>query len=82
MTDSAARGDEGKRERLMTVVHVRTHPEHTEVMFAESARIYRLRPDTQGYDEMMGRLLRAAETGRPVRVRLKQPNGEVIERID
>ena len=28
-------GDEGKRERLMTVVHVRTHPEYTEVMFAE-----------------------------------------------
>ena len=75
-------GDEGKRERLMTVVHVRTHPEHTEVMFAESARIYRLRRDTQGYYETLRRLLRAVGSGRPVRVRLNQPNGELIERVD
>jgi hypothetical protein len=82
MADSTATGDEGKRERVMTVVHVRTRQEHEEVMFVESARIYRLRRDTQGYHETLRKLLRAAGTGRPVRVRLNRPNGEVIERVD
>jgi hypothetical protein len=75
-------GDEGKRERLMTVVHVRTHQDQTEVMFVESARIYRLQRYTHGYQETLRRLLRAAGTGRPVRVRLIRPNSEVIERVD
>jgi hypothetical protein len=82
MTGSAGAGDEGKRERLMTVAHVRTQGEHTEVMFVESARIYRLRRDTQGYDEALRRLLRAVGSGRPVRIRLDRPNGEIIERVD
>ena len=75
-------GGEGKRERLMTVVHVRTHQDHTEVMFVGSARIYRLQRDTQGYQETLRRLLRAADTGRPVRVRLIRPNSEIIECVD
>jgi hypothetical protein len=75
-------GVEDKRERPMTVVHVRTQPEYTEVMFVESTRIYRLRRDTQRYHEMLRRLLGSVRTGRPVRVRLNQPDNEVIERVD
>jgi nucleoid-associated protein YejK len=82
MTGSAGAGDEVKRERLMTVVRVRTHREHTDVMFVESARIYRLRRDIPGYDEALRRLQRAVGSGRPVRVRLDRPNGEIIERVD
>jgi len=75
-------GDEGQRERRMTVVHVRARPDDTEVMFAESARIFRLRRGIPGYAEAQRKLQRAIGTGRPVRVRFDRPNGDLIEQVE
>jgi hypothetical protein len=82
MNGPAAAGDEGQRERLMTVVNVRARGDDAEVMFAESARIYRLRRSAQDYEDILRKLWRAVGSGRPVRVRFDQPNGEIIERVD
>lgn len=71
--------DEGERERRMTVVKVRAAGEHQEVLFAESARIYRLLRDNPAYDDALRHLGAAARSGRQVRVRFTEPNGEVIE---
>jgi hypothetical protein len=82
MTGSTSASDEGKRERLMTVAHVRAHNEQAEIMFVESARIYRLLPDNPMYDDALRTLRAAAGTGRRVRVRIDKPNGEIIRRVD
>jgi hypothetical protein len=72
--------DEGQLERRMTAVHVRVRNDHAEVMFVESARIYRLTRDNPAYDETLGVLRAAAASHRPLRVQFDTPNGEVIER--
>ena len=82
MTGPGGAGDAGERERRMTVVAVRALADHTEVMFAESARIYLLRPGAPGYAETQRRLQRALGGGRPVRVRFDRPNGEIIEQVE
>jgi hypothetical protein len=82
MTESASASDAGKRERSMTVAHVRADADHDEVMFVESARVYRLMRDNPVYDETLRTVRAAAGTGRPVRVRFDKPNGEIIESVD
>lgn len=82
MTDPSAAGDDGRRERLLTVVNVRAQADYAEVMFVESARIFRLPRSAPGFDETLRRLQQAVGSGRPLRVRLEQPNGEIIERVE
>ena len=53
----------------------------TDVMFNESARIYRLPRSLAGYDGFLRLLREANATGGAVEVRLTAPHGEVIESI-
>ena len=74
-------GDAGQRERLLTVAQVRAHPEHADVMFFETARIYRLPRTNPAYESALGLLRAAAAAGTPVRVRFVEAHGEVIEAV-
>jgi hypothetical protein len=63
------------------VARVRERAEHAEVVFYESARIYRLPRTNPAYQEMLGQLQAAAAAGTLVYVRFIQPNGDVIGSI-
>jgi hypothetical protein len=65
--------------RELTVAHVRGSEEedHVEVLFLESARIYRLERARPDFEELLGRL----QEGRHLRVAFTQPDGEVIEDV-
>lgn len=73
--------DEKQRERRLTVAQVRTTDKHAEILFYESTRIYRLLCANPAYEALMRRLRAAATTGTPVRVRLSEPNSDVIENV-
>ena len=75
-------GDSNPRERRMTVARVRLLNGVTEIMFLESARIYRLPPSAPRYEELLQRLRTAETSGRRVRVRLTEAHGDVIEDVD
>lgn len=68
----------------MTVAHVRepATAEFAEVMFLESARIYKLVKKNSRYEEMVKRLREAIAKGCVVRVRLDQPHGGTIEDVE
>jgi hypothetical protein len=74
-------GDAGQRERLLTVAQVRAHSEHADVMFFETARIYRLGRTNPDYESALRLLREAATGGAPVRVRFVEAHGEVIEAV-
>jgi hypothetical protein len=63
----------------LTVAAVRGSEEedHVEVLFLESARIYRLERARPDLDELLGRL----REGRRVRVVFTPPDGDVIEDV-
>jgi hypothetical protein len=83
MTNQGRDNPPDPRIRRMTVARVReVAGRDTDVMFFESARIYTLRKDHPGYDAA-ARLLRDAQAvGRPVRVHLATPHGDVIESLE
>ena len=70
--------------REMTAAHVREMPEagFAEVMFLESARIYRLFKKNPKYKEILKGLREAIARKRVVRVRLDQPHGGIIEEVE
>lgn len=70
--------------RELTPAHVREAPgaEFAEVMFLESARIYKLFKKNLRYEEILKGLHEATEKKRVVRVLLDQPHGGIIEWID
>ena len=79
---SEGASDAGQRERRLTVAQVRTHADGAaEVMFYETARIYRLLRTNPDYDNALLRLRAAATARTPVRVRFLIPNGDVIESV-
>ena len=65
----------------MTVLNLRMRAEHAEIMFAESARIYRLLRANSRFDEALSNLRAASESGGRVRVRTDEPNGDIIELV-
>lgn len=74
---------EGTADRDLTVarVRIREGADHVEVLFLESARIYRLPNDCPGFDQLL-RSLRDAEASRqPVRVALASPLGVIIQDV-
>ena len=76
------RQDQDSRVRVMTVARVReVAGRDTDVMFNESARIYRLSRQLPGYDGMVGLLRAANASGAPVRVSLSEPNGDEIRAV-
>ena len=68
--------------RELTVARVRGRDEadHVEVLFLESARIYRLLRERPDFDELLDRL-RLAEGGGTLRVELASPDSDVIEDV-
>jgi len=70
--------------REMTPAQVRETPgrEFAEVMFLESARIYRLSKQNSRCEEILKRLREAIARKRAVRVQLDQPHGGVIEDVE
>ena len=83
MTDAVeGASDAGHRERRLTVARLRTHADGgADVMFYETARIYRLLRVNPDYENALDRLRAAATAMTPVRVRFLVPNGEVIESV-
>jgi hypothetical protein len=73
--------DANERVRAMTVVKVRPGTDAAEVLFVESARVYRLRRDNAAYEEALRALRAALESGGPVHVVLAEPHGDVIEGV-
>lgn len=65
----------------MTPAHARTAAgaEFTEVMFLESARVYKLFKNNPKYEDIIKRLREAIGKKRLVSVLLDQPNGGVIQ---
>ena len=80
-TAAPGAGDEGSLERLLTVAKVRTSSGFAEVMFFESARIYRLARDSAVYEQTLRRLRTAEKAGQRIRVRFNEPNGDIVERV-
>ncbi len=71
------------RIRRMTVARVReVAGRDTDVMFFESARIYKLLRGHARYDEAVRVLRDALAAGRLVQVRLSAPHGDVIESLE
>jgi hypothetical protein len=83
MHRSGPGGAERQFWRAMTVADVREQdqPDHLEVLFLESSRVYELRKGHPRFDQIVERLRVARETGRPVRVRISSPDSDVIEAV-
>ena len=65
----------------MTVVNLRLRADCVEVMFAESARIYKLLRANSRFEEALSNLRAASERSSRVRVRTEKPNDEIIESV-
>ena len=72
--------DDPPREHVWTVARVRAAGDDLEVMFYERARLFRLPRGAVAFDDTLRVLRGAADAGTPVRVRLTEPHGDVIER--
>ncbi len=70
--------------REMTPVHVREREggEFVEVMFSQSARIYKLFKKNPKYEEIQARLREAVKAKRTVRVQLSAAQGDVIAGVE
>lgn len=66
------------------MAHVREMPGagFAEVMFLESARIYKLVKENPRYEEIVKRLREAVAKGRAVRVRLDQSLEGILEEVE
>lgn len=84
MGKSESREKEKPAIREMTPAHLREPKgaEFVEVMFLQSARIYRLFKKNPKYDEICGRLREAVEAKCTVRVQLSAPQGDVIVGVE
>lgn len=86
MGTSERNRDKEKTEAFqeMTPAHIRETPgsEFAEVMFLESARIYKLPKKNSKYEEILKRLREAIAKQRVVRALLDQPHGGIIEDIE
>jgi hypothetical protein len=69
--------------RELTVAHIRSREgaDHVEVMFLESARIYKLLMEQPGLDELLERLREAEQAGRAVRVGLASLDSDLIKDV-
>lgn len=71
----------GQPERRLTVSGVRVRETYAEVMFFETARIYRLPHGDPESARSLQLLRNAASTGAPVLVRMKDPSSGVIAAV-
>jgi hypothetical protein len=73
--------DAGQKERLLTVAQVRLRTDHAEVMFYESARIYRLLRTNPAYDDALRLLRESAQVGAHVVVEFAAANSDLIRHV-
>jgi hypothetical protein len=81
-TSESNRREKGKPDFLeMTAANIRElkGAEYVEVMFLESARIYKVFQSNSKYEEILKRLREAVNKRHLVRVQLNLPHGDVIE---
>jgi len=64
--------------RRLTVARIRLNPQHADVMFFETARIYRLLRVNPVYERSLRVLRLATMPEAAVWVRFDEPNGDVI----
>jgi len=71
-------------DRGMTVANMRDPKgaDDVGVVFLESARFYKLPRAHTNFDRIFNQLRYAMDTGRPVKVRCRPPDGDVIEDVD
>jgi hypothetical protein len=83
MTTTERRAEAGRSHRALTVAHVRqrSQEDFVEVLFLESARIFRLSRAHERFDQIVSRLHEAEVAGRPVRVTFAAANSDLIEDI-
>lgn len=79
MTGSGTGGGALPSERRMSVVHLQLQADHAEVMFVESARVYRLARSNAQYGSTLSALRAALADRRPLSVVFETADGEVIE---
>jgi hypothetical protein len=79
LTDTAENGGQG--DQLLTVAQVRERAERADVMFYESARIYRFPRTKTAYEKTVRLLRSAAAAGTRVRVRFGGADGGLIEAV-
>lgn len=74
-------GTEGRRDREMTVAHLREQAgeEFVMVVFLESARFYRLSRQNPDFQLILDRFRAALARGERVRIRVAAPDGDLIE---
>lgn len=67
-------------QRELTVAHVRDRPDmdFVEVMFVESARIFRVSRSLARFDQLLSKLRQAEETGRVLKVTFTAPQGSEV----
>jgi hypothetical protein len=80
MTDS---DPASRRFRELTVVNVREPPgaDHVQVMFSESARVYRLSKQHPAYRQIRNLLQAAQAGGRVLSIGVASPDGDEIEEV-
>jgi hypothetical protein len=83
-TQERKQGEKSKTDfREMTAAHIREpkNADFVEVMFLESARIYKVFKNNRKCKEILKRLREAVEKKLTVRVQLDTPHGDVIEDV-
>jgi hypothetical protein len=83
MSGSDAEKQRAGAYRDMRVAHIRERrgSEYLEVMFLESARIYKLFKENPAYSEILGHLRAALAKKRSLRVRCAAAESDVIEEV-
>lgn len=74
---------EGAVYRELTVARLRVpeRADHLEVLFLESARIYRLARDREDFDVLVDRLRASEAEGRPVSVAIASLHDDLVEDV-
>jgi hypothetical protein len=80
-SDAGSRGTDAYREMRVAHIRERKDVEYLEVMFLESARIYKLSKENPAYSEILGLLRAALAEKRPLRVRCAATKSEMIEEV-
>ncbi|MGQ0641568.1 MAG: hypothetical protein ACT4P6_12510 [Gemmatimonadaceae bacterium] len=81
LADSHAQGGDERRWHEMTVARVRERPDHVDVVFLESARIYKLSRAHPRLDSILAQLRNALERRRVVRVQVASNGDATIEDV-
>jgi hypothetical protein len=80
-SDASRQGTDAYREMRVAHIRERKDVEYLEVMFLESARIYKLFKENPAYSEILGYLRAALAEKRALRVRCAATKSDVIEEV-